>query len=158
MGVRDGRGAREPIAETRRLSHPGHRPHRLIPVEVSRGGISSGTPGGRATISYNAHRHTLTVTVRASGLSPGLHAAHIHLGSCRSQGPVKYMLRDLAADRHGRIVHAVRVVTDVTTPIPARGWYLNIHQGNSSNIVSGGTPSSTGAISLRPQQEQQYRC
>ncbi len=141
MGVRGGRVAREPIAGTRRLSHPGHRPHRLIPVEVSRGGISSGTPRGRATISYNAHRHTLTVTVRASGLTPGLHAAHIHLGSCRSQGPVKYMLRDLAADRHGRIVHAVRVVTDVTTPIPARGWYLNIHQGNSSNIVSGGQPT-----------------
>ena len=143
---------------TRRLSHPGRGPHRLIAVEVSPGGVSYGTPRGRATISYSRRRHTLTVTVSASGLTPGLHAAHIHLGSCRSQGPVKYMLQDLVANRQGRIVHAVRIITNVTTPIPDHGWYLNIHQGNSSNILSNGQPtiffrpllcadiSSTGSI------------
>ena len=141
MGVRGGRVAREPIAETRRLRGPGRWPHRLIPVEVSAGGASFGTPRGRATISYNAHRHTLTVTVHASGLTPGPHAAHIHLGSCMSQGPVKYMLRDLIANSRGKIVHAVRVFTNVTTPIPAHGWYLNIHQGNNSNILSNGQPT-----------------
>jgi hypothetical protein len=141
MGVRGGRVARQPIAETRRLSQPGRRPHRLIPVEVSPAGVSFGTPRGRATISYNGRRHTLTVTVHASGLTPGRHAAHIHLGSCRSQGPVKYMLRDLVASRRGRIAHAVRVFAHVTTPIPAHGWYLNIHQGNSGNILSGGQPT-----------------
>jgi hypothetical protein len=158
MGVRGGGVAREPIAETRRLSRPGRWPHRLIAVEVSPGGISYGTPRGRATISYNASRHTLTVTVNASGVTPGPHAAHIHLGSCQSQGPVKYMLQDLAANRHGRIEHAARVFTNVTTPIPATGWYLNIHQGNSGDILSNGQPTiffrplicaniTTGAIS-----------
>ena len=117
------------------------RPHRLISVEVSAVGISYGTPRGRATVSYNARRHTLTVTVSASGVTPGPHAAHIHLGSCESQGPVKYMLRDLVANRHGRIVHAVRVFTGVTTPIPASGWYLNVHQGNSRDILSNGQPT-----------------
>ena len=104
-------------------------------------GVSYGTPRGRATISYNARHRTLTVTVRASGITPGPHAAHIHLGSCQRQGPVKYMLRDLVANRHGRIVRAVRVFTNVTRPIPARGWYLNIHQGNSGNILSNGQPT-----------------
>lgn len=141
MGVGGGGVAAEPIAETERLRSPGRRPLRLIPVEVSPGGISFGTPQGRATISYSARRHTLTVAVRASGLTPGPHAAHIHLGSCMSQGPVLYMLKDLVANSHGQIVHAVRVFTGVTTPVPARGWYLNIHQGNSSNILSNGQPT-----------------
>ena len=58
-----------------------------------------------------------------------------------SQGPVKYMLRDLVANRRGRITHAVRVFTHVAAPIPAHGWYLNIHQGNSGNILSHGQPT-----------------
>ena len=141
MGAGSSRLAREPIAVTRRLSHPARWPHRLIAVEVSRRGIWYGMPRGRAVIAYNARRHTLTVTVSASGVTPGPHAAHIHLGSCMSQGPVKYMLRDLVANRHGRIRHAVRVITHVTTPVPASGWYLNIHQGNSGDILSQGQPT-----------------
>jgi hypothetical protein len=141
MGTGSSAVAREPIAVTGRLSRPGGTAHRLTAVEVSRRGISYGTPRGRASISYQARRHTLTVTVSASGVTPGPHAAHIHLGSCRSQGPVKYMLRDLVANHQGRIVHAVRVFTNVTAPIPASGWYLNIHQGNSSNILSNGQPT-----------------
>jgi hypothetical protein len=140
MGGHGGGVFGEPIAVTRRLRHPGG-PHRLIAVEVSPRGVSYGTPRGRATISYNSRRHTLTVTVRAAGLTPGPHAAHIHLGSCRSQGPVTYMLRDLVADRRGKIGHAVRVFTNVTTPVPGHGWYLNIHQGNSGNILSNGQPT-----------------
>jgi hypothetical protein len=141
LGTGGGQAARGPIAETRRLSHPGRRPHRLIAVEVSAGGARFGPPRGQATLSYSARRQTLTVTVTASGVTPGPHAAHIHLGSCMSQGPVKYMLRDLVASRHGRITHAVRVFTHVTAPVPAHGWYLNIHQGNSGDIVSGGQPT-----------------
>lgn len=141
MGVGGGRVAREPIAETRRLLHPGRRPHRLIPVEVTRHGVSYGTPRGGATLAYSGSRHTLTVTVHAIGVAPGPHAAHIHLGSCMSQGPVRYMLRDLVASRRGVIVHAVRVFTHVMTPIPAHGWYLNIHQGNSGDILSNGQPT-----------------
>ena len=141
MGAQGGRLARTPIAETRWLRYPGRGTHRLIAVEVSRRGVRYGTPHGRATLAYNASRQTLTVTVHASGVTPGPHAAHIHLGSCTSQGPVKYMLRDLVANRRGRIVHAIRVFTHVTAPIPAHGWYLNIHQGNSADILSNGQPT-----------------
>jgi len=140
MGVGGSRVAREPIAQTRRLLRAGRRSRRLISVEVSKG-VSYGTPQGGATLAYNGSRHTLTVTVHARGVSPGPHAAHIHLGSCMSQGPVKYMLRDLVANRRGVIVHAVRVFTNVMTPIPAHGWYLNIHQGNSGDILSNGQPT-----------------
>jgi CHRD domain-containing protein len=146
MGTKPAGIARKPIAETRRLTNPGRRPHRLEAVEVGRAGSSFGPLHGRARIAYNARRHTLTIRVDAGGLTPGRHAAHIHLGSCMSQGPVLYMLKDLVANRRGRVVHAVRVFTKVTTPIPAHGWYLNIHQGNSHNILSNGQP----AIYFRP--------
>ena len=141
MGTTNSRVARQPIAVTARLRYPGGRPHRLIAVEVSPAGVHYGTPRGRAVIAYNAQRRTLTVTVSASGVTPGPHAAHIHLGSCQTQGPVLYMLRDLVASRSGRITRAVRVFTHVTAPPPAHGWYLNIHQGNSKNILSNGQPT-----------------
>jgi CHRD domain-containing protein len=163
MGTQGSRIARTPIAVTGPLGNPGRRPHPLIAVEISTAGVSYGTPRGRATISYSASRRTLTVTVSASGVTPGPHAAHIHLGSCQSQGPVEYMLRDLVASRQGRITRAVRVFTNVATPVPATGWYLNIHQGNSGDILSNGQPTiyfrplicaniTTGAYSpiLRP--------
>jgi hypothetical protein len=141
MGTGHSDVAREQIAVTGSLSRPGPQRHRLIAVELGRHGVRYGTPRGRAFISYSSRRHTLTVIVTASGIIPGRHAAHIHLGSCQSQGPVLYMLGDLVANRHGRVVHAVRVFTNVKTPIPARGWYLNIHQGNTGNILSNGQPT-----------------
>jgi CHRD domain len=141
MGTGHGSVARQRIAQTAVLGRFSTKPHRLTSVEYSYTGVSYGTPRGVATISYNSWRKTLTVTVSASGVTPGLHAAHIHLGSCMSQGPVKYMLKDLLANSRGRIVHAVRVFTNVKTPIPASGWYLNIHQGNSNQILSNGSPT-----------------
>lgn len=140
MGAGGSRLDRTPIALTRRLHHAGHR-QRLIAVEVSTRGLSFGTPRGAAKLSYNRRKHTLTVVVRASGLTPGPHAAHIHLGSCQNQGQVKYMLNDLVANRHGIVKRAVSVFTNVTQPIPAHGWYLNIHQGNSRNIARNGQPT-----------------
>ncbi len=141
MGAGGSRIAAEPIARTARLRHPGRRPHHLQAVEVSPAGARYGTPRGRATVSYSAKHRTLTVTVSASGITPGPHAAHIHLGSCQSQGPVLYMLRDLVASRRGRVVHAVRVFTHVMTAPPGHGWYLNIHQGNSDDILRNGNPT-----------------
>ena len=141
MGTGSAGIAKDPIAVTRRLRSAGRRPHRLIAIEIGRGGTSFGALRGRATISYSARRKTLTVIVDASGLTPGPHAAHIHLGSCMSQGPVLYMLKDLVANARGQIRHAVRVFANVTTPIPPHGWYLNIHQGNSGNILSNGQPT-----------------
>ena len=141
MGTRVGGVSGEPIATTGRLGGRGSRPHRLTAVEVTSRGVSYGTPRGSAIMSYDSSRQTLTVTVNASGVTPGPHAAHIHLGSCMSQGPVAYMLKDLMASRRGRIVHAVRVFTGVTNPIPPTAWYLNIHQGNSSDILSNGQPT-----------------
>ena len=141
MGSERNPVAHAPIAETAQLERAGATAHRLISVEVSSTGVRYGTPKGRATISYDSVQHTLTVTVTASRLTPGPHAAHIHLGSCEKQGQVLYMLTDLVANSKGRVVDAVRVFKNVTEPPPAKGWYLNIHQGNSENILNKGNPT-----------------
>jgi hypothetical protein len=136
----------EPIAQT--PHHVGGvATYQLVPVEVSAGGANFGTPQGQATVRYNPYAKTITVTVNASGLTPGAHAAHIHVGSCAAQGPVQYMLMDFIANADGRIDHETRTVTNVTTPLPASGWYLNLHQGNGTNILdAAGHPT----INFRP--------
>lgn len=70
-----------------------------------------------------------------------MHAAHVHIGSCQSQGGVLYMLMDFVADSRGQISHETRTVTDVPLGLPAGGWYLNLHQGTSNNILQGGEPT-----------------
>jgi len=114
-------------------------PYALQAVES---GFPSGTMHGQATFVYDPETAKITVTLSATGVSPGLHAAHIHLGSCASQGGVQYMLMDFTANDSGQINDETRVVTNVKTPPPAVGWYLNLHQGNSNNILdSAGNPT-----------------
>jgi CHRD domain-containing protein len=113
----------------------------LVALEVTPQGEGFGIPAGSATVTYSPSAKTLTVTVNASGVSPGNHAAHIHLGSCQSQGAVLYMLMDFTADSNGQIANETRTVTGVTSGIPATGWYLNLHQGTSNNILKNGQPS-----------------
>jgi hypothetical protein len=124
----------------------GQRTYQLIPFETGTGGTSYGTPKGSVVIAYDPTMQTITVTVNASGFTPGAHAAHIHDGSCGVQGPVQYMMTDFTADARGQIVNETRVITHVTSPMPARGWYFNLHQGNSGDIVANGRPT----INFRP--------
>jgi hypothetical protein len=135
----------EPIARTGRYDD-GQRTYQLTPVEAGSSGLSYGTPQGSAVVTYDPNAQTISVTVNASGLTPGAHAAHIHVGSCRSQGAVQYMLMDFTANADGQIENQTQVVTNVTTPLPASGWYLNLHQGNSGNILANGSPT----INFRP--------
>jgi len=140
--------AAEPIAETSVLPvRPGPRSvFAFHAVTFGTNGVSLGRPAGRTTIAYNASAQTLTVSVTASGLNPGPHAAHIHLGSCQNQGAVKYMLADFIADGNGDIINQTRVVTGVTS-VPGPGnWYLNLHQGGMNQILANGVPT----LSFRP--------
>ena len=141
--------AHEPIAQTdklpSRLDGDG-RQLSLHAVDVDTNGNSQGDLAGRATVAYNPAAQTLTVTLDASGLTPGMHAAHIHSGSCQAQGSVLYMLMDFQADGHGNVVDQTRTVTGVTS-LPADGtWYLNLHQGDSNSILANGAP----ALPFRP--------
>lgn len=118
----------------------------LRALDITGDGTDYQTLTGTATLVYDPAAQTLTVTVSASGLTPGAHAAHIHVGSCASQGGVQYMLMDLTANSQGQVVNETRVVTGVTSPLPASGLYLNIHQGDSNTILANGQPT----IAFRP--------
>lgn len=139
--------AAEPIARSGQLSSsPWGTRSSLTGIDVNTNGVNVGPLTGRATIAYDAAAHTLTVTLNAGGLTPGAHAAHIHSGSCQSQGAVLYMLMDFQADARGNVVDQTRTVTGVNS-MPASGtWYLNLHQGDSNTIVANGAP----ALPFRP--------
>jgi len=98
-------------------------------------------PQGSAKLTYDAANKTLSVDVTASGLVAGSdHAEHIHLGSCDSQGAVKYPLNDLVASPTGT-AETTTVVQNVDQAPPASGWYLNVHLGSSSQIEENGQPT-----------------
>jgi CHRD domain len=137
--------ASEPIAQTPAIA-AGQMSYPLQGVEVGPTGISYGTAQGTATVAYDPQARTITVTLTASGLTPGAHAAHVHVGSCLSQGPVQYMLMDFTANGKGQVNGEVRTVIGVTMPVPATGWYLNLHQGTSANILANGQPT----VNFRP--------
>lgn len=119
---------------------------RLLPVSESGAPLS-----GTATYTYNADDpksqtgQSVTVKINAFGFVPGtVHAAHIHSGTCTSQGAVVVMLPDLTADRQGHIF-----VND-TVPVtqqPEGPLYINIHEGNSNQILdANGNPT----LAFRP--------
>jgi len=91
-------------------------------------------------LTYDPANKTLGVDVTASGLVAGSdHAVHIHLGSCDSQGAVKYPLNGLVASPAGT-AEATTVIQNVDQAPPASGWYINVHLGSSSQIEQMGSP------------------
>jgi hypothetical protein len=128
------------IAETGMITGAGT--YALHAVEPGQGAINPGT----ASISYDPAARTLSVTVDASGLTPGAHAAHIHSGSCQQQGAVVYALADFTASSQGAIAKETRTVTGVNAVKFGHGWYFNLHQGSSSTITANGKPT----MSFRP--------
>src|SRR3984957_700436 len=97
-------------------------------------------PQGSAKLIYDPAKKTLSVDATASGLVAGsAHAVHIHLGSCDSQGAVKYPLNDLVASPTGS-AETTTVIQNVDQAPPASGWYINVHLGSSSQIQQNGQP------------------
>jgi len=119
----------------------------LHPRSFGATGSYQGRLHGWAKIAYSPNTQTLSVTVTAYGLAPGAHAAHVHLGSCQQQGAVKYMLTDFQANSDGIIVNQTRTVGPVSPAPPRTGWYLNLHLGNSGDILAKGMPT----LNFRPE-------
>lgn len=138
-----------PIADTAALPHnPAGVRVALHAVDVTVNGVNEGPLAGAARISVDATAHTVTVTVDATGFTPGNHADHLHLGSCASQGAPQVMLPDLNANAAGRIHQTVTttVAPGTLTSLPATGMYFNIHQGDMNSILVDNAP----ALSFRP--------
>jgi hypothetical protein len=140
--------AGEVIAQSAPLPAVPHgSPTALTAVNRSASGTDLGRLAGTATVTYDPAKHTLAVTVDATGAGPGNHAAHVHNGTCKAQGSVRYMLMDYAADARGDIVNQTRTVTNVPAMPAAGGWYLNLHLGDGNSILG---PNQQPALRFRP--------
>ncbi len=104
---------------------------------------SSQNASGTAHLTLNGH--TLTVQVTLEGLAPKTeHMAHIHSGTCASQGAVVYPLTTLKADASGKAVSTTTIQNVIT--IPASGWYVNVHDSNDLSTQTGFDPIACGDV------------
>jgi hypothetical protein len=86
-------------------------------------------PIGTSDLMWNAANQTLTVKVALTGLAPSsTHPAHIHAGDCTSNGAVVYPLKSVVANSLG-VGTSETTITGVKDGIPAKGWYINVHNG-----------------------------
>lgn len=93
--------------------------------------------------------NTLYVRVTALNLQPGsTHMAHVHYGSCASQGGVAYSLNDLKANSSG-VATSTTAIQGVHA-IPDHGWYINVHLGVGSDLKTqtGFDPILCGNVTL----------
>jgi hypothetical protein len=109
-------------------------------------GASTGQAAtGKAQLSLSGT--TLKVTVTLSGLAPNsMHAAHIHKGSCESQGPVVYPLDNVVADGSGNAT--VTTTVNNVSAIPSSGWYVNVHRTTALSTQTGFDPIACGNVTL----------
>ena len=88
---------------------------------------------------------TLTVKLTVSGLEPNSsHAAHIHTGSCASQGPVIYPLSTVTANAQGN--SSTTTTIPKVTSIPSSGWYVNVHHSANISTQTGYDPIACGDV------------
>lgn len=101
---------------------------------------------GSATLSLNPTAHTLGVSLTVQGLDPNtVHPAHVHLGSCQSQGPVVYPLPDLTSNASGAASVSQTFTGVSQTSIPS-DWYVNVHNNTALSTQVGFTPLSCGNV------------
>jgi CHRD domain len=86
--------------------------------------------GSGATDTGHIEKATgsFTVTIKVSGLAPGSsHISHIHTGRCAQPGGIAYALSQVIADSTGTAT--ATTIIPVEYPVPASGWYVNVHHG-----------------------------
>jgi len=109
-------------------------------------GASTGEAvSGMAQLSLSGK--TLTVKLTLSGLEPNsAHAAHIHSGSCESQGAVVYPLTPVKADATGNA--SVTITINNVSSIPSSGWYVNVHHSTALATQTGFDPIACGNVTV----------
>jgi len=102
-------------------------------------------PHGAATLFWSPMTHTLKVTLTVTGLQDNSsHPAHIHMGSCATNGPIIIPLTDVKADAGGNAV-STTMIPNMMNGIPATGWFINVHAGPT--LADGqATPITCGDI------------
>jgi len=103
-------------------------------VEVLLGPSQDPNQAVNGVATFAVANGQLTVTITMSGLKAGSkHIAHIHKGSCRSQGEVADALNPVVADSHG-IGTSTTKISGVSSISPS--WYVNVHQADAAAAMS----------------------
>jgi CHRD domain len=116
-----------------------------VPLNTAPPASASETVSGMAHLTLAGS--TLAVKLTLSGLQPNsMHAAHIHAGSCESQGAVVYPLKTIVADALGK-ANVTTTIANVSS-ILSSGWYVNVHHGTDMSTQTGFDPIACGNVTL----------
>ena len=114
-----------------------------IPLNSAPRASAGESANGMAQLTLSGK--TLTVRLTVSGLEPNSsHEAHIHSGSCASQGPVVYPLQTVTADASGH-ANVTTTIKNVTS-IPSSGWYVHLHRSTALSTQTGFDPIACGDV------------
>jgi hypothetical protein len=92
---------------------------------------------GTATFGIGKN-NALVLTLTVSGLAPKTkHMAHIHVGSCESQGDPLYTLQPVISDANGNSTTQTTIDPNKlnTAALPANQLYINIHEAGDDNGI-----------------------
>jgi len=118
-------------------------PTKMLSVQVPLNAAPGSSASGTAHLTLSGR--TLTVKLTLSGLQPkSSHAAHIHIGSCASQGAVVYPLQNVVADATGN-ANETTTIKNVSS-IPSRNWFVNVHYGTNISTQTGFNPIACGNV------------
>ncbi len=116
-------------------------------VDLALGPTQNANQAANGVATLSLDNNQLRVTITASGLEPNSkHQAHIHQGSCRSQGPVVYPLNPVIVDNNGN--GTSRTIIHNVTSIPGN-WYVNVHLAATPaelNTQTGFDPLACGDV------------
>ena len=114
-----------------------------VPLTAAPGSSASEVASGTAHLTLSGS--TLTVKLTLTGLQPGTsHAAHIHAGSCESQGAVVHSLNKVVADSSGNY-NGTTTIKNVSS-LPGSGWYVNVHYSTDLSTQTGFNPIACGNV------------
>lgn len=114
-----------------------------VPLTAAPGSSASEVASGTAHLTLSGS--TLTVKLTLTGLQPGTsHAAHIHAGSCESQGAVVHSLNNVVADSSGNY-NGTTTIKNVSS-LPGSGWYVNVHYSTDLSTQTGFNPIACGNV------------
>jgi CHRD domain len=114
-----------------------------VPLDTAPPSSASETASGTTQLTLSGS--TLTVKLTLSGLAPkSSHAAHIHSGSCESQGAVVHPLSNVVADASGNAT--VTTTINNVSSIPSSGWYVNVHYSTDLSTQTGFNPIACGNV------------
>ncbi len=107
---------------------------------------------GSAQLKIDSNKVVVTLTL--SGLAPNsVHMAHIHAGSCASQGAVVYPLKPVTADAEGNATTSTTISITNIKEFRSAQLYINVHEAGTMSGMSkqqGFDPITCGNIIDHP--------